>query len=111
MKMISKNAAIALINDGRYKSKNTETKNGAIRLHWTNIALKVDEHTYKVTLGGFNTVTTKERVNSLLECLGCSRKFHQRKGSLYFGDTPITESDVITLKHGQTPLIETHEVA
>jgi hypothetical protein len=47
-------------------------------LHGNKIAEKVTESRIRVTLAGWNTPTTRERVNGILETFGINARFSQK---------------------------------
>ena len=86
MRKVSTLAATALCN-GRTFSKLNNTRvnydNGAnalvMRLHDNPIAAwQYDDETLSVSLAGYNTVTTRERVNAVLEVAGSPYRFKQK---------------------------------
>jgi hypothetical protein len=85
MREISKYAAIALREGKTFRRANTTvTDSGYLLLHGSGIARKT-ESGLCVSLCGWNTVTTRERLNALLDCYGYSNyRIVQRKGFPYF---------------------------
>ena len=78
---------------GLNKSKgNTRTSGNRVYLHGNAIAEKREDGLY-VTLSGWPTVTTRERVNGILEAFGCSKRFHQSNFSQYFGEQVIENTN------------------
>lgn len=66
-------------------------------LHGNLIATR-DKETGKivVTLAGWPTPTTKERLNGILDFLNISR-IHQKKGIQYFGNTELDHNEWLTV--------------
>lgn len=90
MRQITHDAALAFINGTKFKRDNTQVrvreKNTVLYLHGNIIA--VHDHKYALsdtllTLSGWNTPTTRERLNGLLELLGHRHRFAQRDFCAY----------------------------
>jgi hypothetical protein len=64
MRKITIEAVKAFLNDGIFKKDNTRVENGRIFLHGNLIAEKRKDGIY-ISLAGWNTVTTRERLNGL----------------------------------------------
>lgn len=110
MRAISRNAARALIDNGKFKQANTETFWGRLKLHNSVIAWKIDEDTYEVTLAGYNTLTTRERLNTLLTLIGSPVRFSQKKSVAHFNGHRLSNTrDIITIKQGIPVKIEPRE--
>lgn len=62
----------ALLNGGRAKAARDVVANGAWKQHGNTIAYYADGN-LNVTLAGYNSVTTRERLNHLLRELGLHR--------------------------------------
>ena len=77
MRKITQKIATAFINGESLKIKNTETDGQSVWLHGNEIARKTDNG-LEVTLAGWNTVTTRERVNGICELWGSNLRFVQR---------------------------------
>ena len=61
---ITNQAVKAFLNDGIFKKDNTSVENGRMFLHGNKIAEKRKDGLY-ISLAGWNTVTTRERLNGL----------------------------------------------
>lgn len=92
MRKITRQAAEAF-RDGRKFSQGNTTVTGytvdgtqcaRMYLHGNEIAFKFGKEIL-LTLAGWPTVTTRERLNGLLETLGIPQGFFQRKHEQYFG--------------------------
>lgn len=74
MRKVSRNAAMAFVHNNNYKCDNTEVVTHyrehmtTMYLHGNAIAVKTGERV-TVTLAGYGTPTTRERVNGLLTTL------------------------------------------
>ena len=77
MRKVTQKIANAFINGESLKIKNTETDGQSVWLHGNMIARKTDNG-LEVTLAGWNTVTTRERVNGICELWGSNLRFVQR---------------------------------
>ena len=64
MKKITQKAVEALLNQKNFKLSNTEVKDGNLYLFGYNIA-HYENNTLWITLAGWNTQTTRERLNGL----------------------------------------------
>ena len=64
MRKITKQAVDALFSGRNFKAGNTKVENGTLILHWSAIA-KIENGKLFVRSGGYETNTTKERLNGL----------------------------------------------
>jgi hypothetical protein len=93
---ISETAATAFVRGFNFSSKNTtvrvENSAGAewycasvrLRLHGSVIAERaIFSHDFKVSLAGYNTATTRERINTLLERHRSDLRIRSRGGLPY----------------------------
>lgn len=64
MRQVTKEAVEALENGHRYFRSNTFVNGDSLFLHGNEIVRKV-EGGYEITLAGWNTTTTRERLNGL----------------------------------------------
>lgn len=101
MRNVTRTVCKAFIDGKRKTVDNTHTDNDALFLHWNMIARRTDGH-YYVTLAGWPTVTTRERLNGLCQLLGISERFYQSRHTQYFGGEEIDPHEWICL----TPLME-----
>ena len=83
MRKVTKQITQAFIDGESRQVGNTRTDGKAIYLHGNKIAEKRND-TVSLTLAGWNTVTTRERLNGLLTALGSAAGFNQKKGKPYF---------------------------
>jgi len=72
--------------------KNTSTDGEVIRLHNSIIAKKT-RFGVEITLAGYNTTTTRERVNGIYQLLTGRRPFHSKSFEPHFDDKPISTLD------------------
>ena len=86
MRKISQQAAAALIAGSTYHNSNTRVEDGVMYLHGNAIA-SYEPHgmrgVYAISLAGWPTVTTKDRLNTLLSALGASWYLRTIKGQVY----------------------------
>jgi|TARA_S200002703_G_scaffold81620_1_gene70369 hypothetical protein len=77
MRKITQKIANAFLAGDSLKIKNTETDGRSVWLHGNEIARRTADG-LEVTLAGWNTVTTRERVNGICELWGSNLRFVQR---------------------------------
>ncbi len=88
MRKVSRLAATALVNNKTFSKLNNTSVDYdrycnelVMRLHGNSIASwQYSSLSLSVTLAGFNTVTTRERVNAVLDLAGSTCRIIQRKG-------------------------------
>jgi hypothetical protein len=82
------------------KAKRTETCGHSIYLHGNRIAWRGKEGDIYMTLAGWDTVTTRDRLNGLCTALkrADAKGFRRKLHTPFFGDVPITARTVIRLK-------------
>lgn len=87
-------------------NKATRTDGDTLYLHGNAIAWRPysdrNPDAICMTLAGWNTVTTRERLNGLCDMLFKQRPFHQRKRTPHFAGTEINERDVLVWYPGIT---------
>lgn len=82
----------AFIAGKSLKKARTTTDGQAIYLHGNKIAEKRQDGIY-VTLAGWNTSTTRERVNTLIKIINGEGYFSQKKFKPYFNNNPCLENE------------------
>jgi hypothetical protein len=82
MRKITKHAIHALCHGMKFSQNNTMVDGQGLWLHGTQIIRVADDGVY-ITTGGWNTTTTKERLNGLPNV----RVYHHRH-QLYLNDSP-----------------------
>ena len=75
----------------------TRTDGTTVYLHGNRIAWREPNGDICMTLAGWGTVTTRERLNGLCELLMDKRPYNQRKNVQYFDDTEISADQVIAV--------------
>jgi hypothetical protein len=79
------------------RAKRTATDGESLTLHGNTIAWWNPDGSISMTLCGWGTVTTRDRLNTLCQLLIDRRPFHQVKHVQHFDERPISASDVFTL--------------
>jgi len=109
MRKISKLAARAFIEGRNFRRDNTEVnvhatilgKRKEMRLHGNVIARQTGDQPLKITLAGWGTSTTRERLNTLLTETGKREGVWQRNHKQYYGthedNRVISENEWITV--------------
>lgn len=89
--------AFAFVNGRKCRRKRTSTDGLSVVLLNNTIAYTASDGTVLVTLAGWPTVTTKDRVNAILDSCDAGWRIYQRKGVQYRSDTdePIGEHEWI----------------
>jgi len=77
MRKITQKIANAFANGESLKIKNTETDGQSVWLHGNEIA-RMTDNGLEVSLAGWPTVTTRERVNGICQALGKNLRIVQR---------------------------------
>lgn len=93
MRKVTRQVVTAFINQKSLKVGNTETDGQHLYLHGNLIAVWSDSGEIVGSLAGWNTPTTRERLNGLCELIGSNARFYQKSGEPrfrdYTGDTRI----------------------
>lgn len=120
MKKISKEAALAFAKGIAFNRGNTQViirgNNVSMLLHGNRIAERLlSSDVFSATLCGYNTVTTRERLNTLLYYTNSKSRFVQRdfEACLFHTETreitPINSDDFF-LQEGRHQLKKVHSV-
>lgn len=96
MRKCTRQIVHAFINGKPLKTKNMVCDGESIRLHGNLIAWRHDGAVY-VTLAGWGSVITRERLNGLARVLTGRCAFSQRNHVQHFNGQPIGERDIIKL--------------
>lgn len=106
MRMVTRQLVKAFLDERRVKSKNTHTDERTLYLHGNAIAWRpYSSHNpgaICMTLAGWNSVTTRERLNGLCERLFNQRPFHSKNYAPHFAGVPIDDHDVFVWYPGIT---------
>ena len=107
MRKITRESAEAFKEERKYSKANTTVRvwieSNMLPYHSVemclhgNLIAKRKGNQLMVTLAGWDTPTTKERVNGLLSIMGCKGKFYTRKGQTYFEEAAIDSDTEITI--------------
>ena len=97
MRKITRYAAIAFRGGDNWSLGNTTVCDGAMYLHGNKIAERREDGVY-CTLAGWNTPTTRERLNGLLEILGIPTGFYQHRWEAFYHGRQIDPSEWIKVK-------------
>ena len=79
------------------KRKRTTTDGDNVYLHGNKIAWRDDYDIVHLTLCGWGTVTTRDRLNAICEFFDRGRCFYQAKGEQYYNERQIDANEVIPL--------------
>jgi hypothetical protein len=89
MRKITREIAEAFIDGRSLRIDNSETDGMSLWLHGNLIARK-DGECIVMTLAGWPTPTTRERLNGVCELVDGSRPFFQRDNEQFFDYSPIS---------------------
>jgi hypothetical protein len=87
----------AFIRGEHKNAARTTTTGQSVFLHRNRIAWRDDHDNYHLTLAGWGSPTTRERLNGLCQLLIGVRPFGQHRHEQYFGDMQIDTHDVIVI--------------
>ena len=90
MRKITKEIANALFARQDVNKGNTATINGEVFLHGNKIA-KIEDGALLMTLAGWNTPTTRERLNGIADVFGAKKRYSQKDFKPFLGETHIDE--------------------
>lgn len=92
MRKVTQQIANAFAQGNKMTIGNTTTEGSEhgfhVKLHNNTIALKNGSGIY-MTLAGWNTTTTRERLNGIAQVLGLDASFTQRKFEPYFNGKQV----------------------
>jgi hypothetical protein len=98
MRKVTSQIARALDNGKRMSVGNTMCNGTEVYLHGNLIAYLSDSRTkLNLTLAGWNTPTTRERVNGIAEHFGLKGRFRQMDWEPYYEGNLIEADDTITI--------------
>jgi hypothetical protein len=90
MRKITEQIANAFARGMNYAQGNTMTAEGNIYLHGNKI-IKTESDGVYMSLAGWNTVTTRERLNGVSSELGYKASFTQKNFEPYLNNKPIND--------------------
>jgi hypothetical protein len=97
MRQETKYIVTAFIAGREARAARTTTDGTNLYLHGHRIAWREPDGTYNVTLAGWPTRTTMDRLNGLLDLLTDERPFHTVKHVPRFNDREISSDEVIRI--------------
>lgn len=107
MRQESTRIAKAFLAGKPARAARTTTDGKAVYLHGNRIAWRDEQGDVHMTLCGWPTVTTRDRLNTICTLLIDQRPFHQKKHAQYFNDNAIDAHQIITVHTLEvTPLEE-----
>jgi len=94
MRKITREVMQSFLDHDRFKLANSETCGNRVWLHGNLIAERTPDGEYRLTMAGWLTRTTVERLNGLLELLGSTWHFRCSQGGILTdGETKLSISD------------------
>lgn len=96
MRKESEKIALAFAKRKPATAKRTSTDGEKVTLHVNTIAWWNADGSLSLTLAGWPTATTRDRLNAICEVLGYGRPFHQKRNVQYHNETEINEHNTIT---------------
>lgn len=97
MRKCTRQIVTAFINGKPARTKNMLCDGDSIRLHDNLIAWRHDDAIY-VTLAGWGSVITRERLNGLCRVLDGRCPFSQKNHVQHYMGQPIGERDIIRIR-------------
>lgn len=99
MRKVTETIAHALLNGEGRTVSNTSTDGESVWLHGNLIARLTNHRTeLELTLAGWNTPTTRERLNGIMEVFGINSRFHQQNWEAMFDGREIAADDTICIQ-------------
>ena len=92
MRKITQEIASALFARQDVNKGNTATLDGEVFLHGNKIA-KIEDGALLMTLAGWNTPTTRERLNGIADVFGAKDRFSQKGFEPFLGKQNIREDN------------------
>ena len=97
MRQVTKNIMEAFLKRKSLRCLRNTTDGNTVYLHGNRIAWHESNGDISMTLAGWGSPTTRERLNGLCMLLIDKRPFNQREHEQYYDDTPIDTRQVITI--------------
>jgi len=101
MRKVTQQIANAFAQGNKMTIGNTYTDGNAVMLHGNCIAEKDPWGNITMSLAGWNTPTTRERLNGIAEVLGLKARFTKRGNWAYLNDRPV-QNNLWYPVHGKT---------
>ena len=98
MRKVTNQIAKAFFNSQSKAIGNTKTDGQSVWLHGNKIAEKTADG-LKLTLAGWNTVTTRERLNGILQVFNLEGGYNQKAYEPYFNGQMINANEWQTVSH------------
>ena len=95
MKKISQNIATSFLAGKPLQIDNTYTDGKKVFLHSNLIAKKIHPDKLEISLAGYPTMTTRERLNSILNVFGFDHYIQQVEGKQYLVHEPADSKHLI----------------
>ena len=95
MKKISQNIATSFLAGKSLHIDNTYTDGKNVFLHSHLIAKKIYPDKLEISLAGYPTMTTRERLNSILNVFGFDHYIQQNDGKQYIVNEPADSKHLI----------------
>ena len=97
MRKISQNIATSFLAGKPLHIDNTYTDGEKVFLHSNLIAKKIHPAKLEISLAGYPTLTTRERLNSILNVFGFDHYIQQKEGKQYIvnGNNPYPSMHII----------------
>ncbi len=97
MRQESAKIARAFLAKRQAKAARTHTDGHALYLHGNRIAWRNADGSVSLTLAGWGTPTTRDRLNTICDLAWGYRPYNQRDFVQYWHDTPIDADQIITV--------------
>lgn len=97
MRLGSTRLAVAFRDGKRCRLSTSGTDGQTVWLHHNKIAWRNKDGSISLTLAGWGTTTTRERLNTICFVFWGTRPFYQRDHVQYYGDHEIDTHQVITV--------------
>jgi hypothetical protein len=97
MRQASTVVVLAFLQRKRHKRNHDFTDGESLTLHGNKIAWHNPDGSVSMTLAGWPTSTTRDRLNTLCWHMISDKPFHQKKHEQYYNDRPITPDNVFTI--------------
>lgn len=91
MRNVTEQTVLAFLNGRTASVSNTFTNGKELYLHGNKIAMFNDKGQLEISLCGWNTVTTRERINGVFEIGGYNLKLSTKKGQAMINGIAIDD--------------------
>tara|TARA_R110000764_G_scaffold212847_1_gene299214 strand:+ start:230 stop:547 length:318 start_codon:yes stop_codon:yes gene_type:complete len=95
MRKVTRETVKAFLNGKTKSMGNTVSTGNALLLHGHEIATRHDDGKISISMCGWGTVTTRERLNGLLRMVGASFSISQRN----YSQCLVNHADLAIIKH------------